>query len=130
MKCFRPLCVLLLGMVLASCASIPLPARPSRTPSLVGKWVNSDGSLLRLNGDGSFDLVLGESTKPQVWGEYALSHGRIEFFNQGGRLRPARCNHGVGVYRFQKEENTLRFRRINDSCAERARQLVELWRRP
>jgi hypothetical protein len=126
MKIAVALRIVLVGIfsaVLCACATYPR----SGSEAVAGIWTNALGTVWTLNSNGSFEVDLNHDGKRDAWGNYTVKGDTITIMGTGGTV-PKDCK-GNGVYRFNRERNTLRFTRISDRCQLRVRNVMLVWHR-
>ena len=120
----RQISVVLVGAagLLAGCAMFQ---RTSEN-SLVGTWTNTLGTVWAIKADGTFDVDLTHHGKREAWGTWTVQGDQATFQRTGG-LKPKGCD-GPGVYKFNRDENTLTFTKVSDKCKLREKNVLLPWK--
>ena len=110
--------------LLGACAMF----QKTTTPSLVGTWSNSLGTVWAIKADGTFDVDLKHQGKRDAWGTYTISGDQVTLQRTGG-INPKGCD-GPGVYKFSHpDKDTLRFTLVSDACKLRKKNVLLTWHR-
>ena len=89
--------------------------------SIVGTWTNALGTVWAIKADGTFEVALNNSDRPTVWGKYSMTIKEAR-----GSHTPKSCK-GEGVYKFNRDRDTLTFTKVSDKCRLREKNLLLPW---
>ena len=120
---FRTLFVIGAIASLAGCAMF----QESSQNALVGTWTNPLGTVWALKADGTFQVAFNNSTRPSVWGKYDVTADMITIKESRGSHTPKACK-ADGVYKFNRDRDTLTFTKVSDKCKLREKNVLAGWK--
>ena len=94
--------------------------------ALVGTWTNSLGTVWALKADGTFQVALNNSNRPNVWGKYTVTGDTMEIHEVHGHT-PKSCK-GPATYKFQRNGDMLTFTKVSDKCKLREKNVLAGWK--
>ena len=95
--------------------------------SLVGTWTNALGTVWALKADGTFEVALNNSNRPSIWGKYSVTDDTLTIKEARGSHTPKSCK-GEGVYKFNRDRDTLTFTKVSDKCKLREKNVLLPWK--
>ena len=95
--------------------------------ALVGTWTNPLGTVWALKADGTFQVALNNSNRPSIWGKYEVTADTITIKESRGSHTPKACK-GQGVYKFNRDRDTLTFTKVSDKCKLREKNMLAGWK--
>jgi len=95
--------------------------------SLVGTWTNALGTVWALKADGTFEVALNNSNRPSIWGKYTVTDDTVTIKEARGSHTPKSCK-GEGVYKFNRDQDTLTFTKVSDKCRLREKNVLLPWK--
>ena len=94
---------------------------------LVGTWTNALGTVWALKADGTFQVALNNSNHVSVWGKYSVAGDTLTIKEARGSHTPKSCR-GEGVYKFNRDQDTLTFTKVSDKCRLREKNVLLPWK--
>jgi hypothetical protein len=116
------ICALTVTVFFAGCAWF----QEKPQTSVVGTWTNALGTVWALKDDGTFEVALNNSDRPSIWGKYTVAGDTMTVKATRGHM-PKSCK-GEGVYKFERDRDTLTFAKVSDKCKLREKNLVLPWK--
>jgi hypothetical protein len=95
--------------------------------SVVGTWTNALGTVWALKADGTFEVALNNGNHPSIWGKYTVDGDTITIKESRGSHTPKSCR-GEGVYKFERDQDTLTFTKVSDKCKLREKNVLLPWK--
>ena len=95
--------------------------------SVVGTWTNALGTVWALKADGAFEVALNNSNRPSIWGKYTVTDDTVTIKESRGSHTPKSCK-GEGVYKFNRDQDTLTFTKVSDKCRLREKNVLLPWK--
>jgi hypothetical protein len=94
--------------------------------SIVGTWTNQLGTVWAIKADGTFEVALNNSNRPSIWGKYSVAGDTMTIKESRGSHTPKSCK-GEGVYKFNRDRDTLTFTKVSDKCKLREKNVLLPW---
>ena len=94
--------------------------------ALVGTWTNSLGTVWALKADGTFQVALNNSSRPNVWGKYTVTDDTLTIQEVHGKT-PKACKRPA-TYKFNRDRDTLTFTKVSDKCKLREKNVLLPWK--
>src|SRR5207248_2096664 len=94
--------------------------------SLVGTWTNALGTVWALKADGTFQVALNNSNRPNVWGKYTVTGDTMTIQEVHGKT-PKACKRPA-TYKFNRDRDTLTFTKVSDKCKLREKNVLLPWK--
>ena len=110
-------------VLLAGCAMF----QEKSQNSLVGTWTNALGTIWALKADGTFEVALNNSNRPNIWGKYTVADDTVTIKEARGSHTPKSCK-GEGVYKFNRDQDKLTFTKVSDKCKLREKNVLLPWK--